>query len=131
MSIARRVLPSRLELNRRDGSETLAPWANVSFTTFLYASPVQTIPWCDQTGLLHFHSSVMSVSASRISVRIRARVSPRHPSRSRIRWSMSCAAAVSVAPISGEDSDLVADGRGLLARGLPPFVGREDRKSVV
>jgi len=41
MSIALRVLPSRLELKRRDGSATLAPRANVSFTTFVYASPVQ------------------------------------------------------------------------------------------
>src|SRR6185436_13851070 len=31
MSIARRVLPSRLELKRRDGSGRLAPSANVSF----------------------------------------------------------------------------------------------------
>src|SRR2546421_10168083 len=90
MSIALRVLPSKLELKRPDGSGTLAPRANVSFTTFLYASPVQTIPSCDQTGVpLHFHSSVISGSASRISARMRARVSPRHPPRSRIRWSMS------------------------------------------
>src|SRR4030095_16462565 len=44
MSIARRVLPSRLELNRRVGSGMLAPRANVSLTTLLYVSPVQTIP---------------------------------------------------------------------------------------
>src|SRR6266567_1673528 len=50
MSIALRVLPSRLELKRRDGSGRLAPRANVSFTTFVYVSPVQTIPLCDQTG---------------------------------------------------------------------------------
>src|SRR6266545_7549458 len=66
MSIALRVLPSKLELNRRDGSGMLAPRANVSFTTLVYASPVQTIPWCDQTGtpngfvgLIHLHSSVI------------------------------------------------------------------------
>src|SRR3954451_2095445 len=66
MSIARRVPPSRLELKRRDGSGTLAPRANVSFTTFLYVSPVQTIPWCDQTGtpagfvgFFHFRSSTI------------------------------------------------------------------------
>ena len=53
-------------------------------------SPVQTILWSDQTGVpIHFHSSVISGSASRISARMRARVSPHHPSRSRIRWSMS------------------------------------------
>src|SRR5687768_2399737 len=115
MSIALRVLPSRLELKRRDGSGILAPWANVSFTTFVYASPVQTIPSCDQTGLFHFHSSVISGSASRISDRMRARVSPRHPSRSRIRWSMSGEAVVSVTPPFGGDLDLVADLPGLLA----------------
>src|SRR6266496_171312 len=96
MSIALRVLPSKLELKRRDGSGILAPRANVSFTTFVYASPVQTIPPWDHTGtpegfvgLIHLHSSIISGSASRISARRRARVSPRHPPRSRIRWSMS------------------------------------------
>src|SRR4029077_17669960 len=92
MSIALRVLPSRLELKRRDGSGMLAPWANVSFTAFVYVSPVQTIPLCDQTGtpaiefdgFLHFRSSVISGSASRISARMRARVSSRHPPRSLI-----------------------------------------------
>src|SRR5207253_6408816 len=109
MSIALRVLPSKLELKRRDGSGILAPRANVSFTTFVYASPVQTIPWCDQTGVpLHFHSSVISGSASRISARMRARVSPRHPPRSRIRWSMSREACFSVAR---GDLDVVADVR--------------------
>src|SRR5438046_106299 len=111
MSIALRVLPSRLELKRRDGSGMLAPRANVSFTTFAYVSPVQTIPLCDQTGtpaiafdaFLHFRSSVISGSASRISARMRARVSSRHPLGSRIVWSM------------GGDLDLVADLRGLLA----------------
>ena len=34
MSIARRVLPCKLELKRCLGSGTAAPWANVSFTTF-------------------------------------------------------------------------------------------------
>ena len=34
-SIARRVLPSRLELKRPEGSAREAPLANVSFTTFL------------------------------------------------------------------------------------------------
>jgi hypothetical protein len=40
MSIALRVLPSKLELKRRDASGILASRANVSFTTFVYASPV-------------------------------------------------------------------------------------------
>src|SRR5687768_3699644 len=124
MSIALRVLPSKLELKRRDGSGILAPRANVSFTTFVYASPVQTIPWCDQTGVpIHFHSSVISGSASRISARMRARVSPRHPPRSRIRWSMRREAVFPVArsrllipartaPSMGGDLDLLADLRG-------------------
>src|ERR1051325_4037712 len=85
MSMARRVLPSKLELNSCEGSGRLAPWANVSFTTFVYVSPVQTIPLCDQTGIpaiefdgfRHFRSSIMSGSASRISDRMRARVSSR------------------------------------------------------
>src|SRR4051812_37961094 len=88
MSIALRVLPSKLELNRRDGSATLAPRANVSFTTSLYVSPVQTIPLCDQTGtptipfdgFFHFCSSIISGSASRISARMRASVSTRQSS---------------------------------------------------
>src|SRR5688572_33108643 len=124
MSIALRVLPSKLELKRRDGSGILAPRANVSFTTFVYASPVQTIPWCDQTGVpIHFHSSVISGSASRISARMRARVSPRHPPRSRIRWSMSREAGFPVVPAFGGDLDLVADLRGLLARDMPLAFG--------
>jgi len=85
MSIARRTLPSRLELKRRAGSGVVAPLAKVSFTAFLYASPVQTIPSCDQTGTFHFHSSVIPRSASRINARMRASVSPRHPPSSRMR----------------------------------------------
>jgi hypothetical protein len=135
MSIALRVLPSKLELKRRDGSGILAPRANVSFTTFVYASPVQTFPWCDQTGVpIHFHSSVISGSASRISARMRASVSPRHPPRSRIRWSMSREAGFPVArsrllipartaPSMGGDLDLVADLRGLLPRDVPLTFG--------
>src|SRR5688572_30732383 len=83
MSIALRVLPSRLELKRREGSGSLAPWANVSFTAFLYVSPVQTIPSCDQTGtptipfdgFFHLRSSIILGSASRIRFRMRSRVS--------------------------------------------------------
>src|SRR5688572_10764968 len=101
MSIARRVLPCKLELKRCDGSETAAPWANVSFTTFWYTSPVHTIPSCDQTGTSHFHSSSTAASASRISARIRASVSPRHPATSTIRWSMSSEAGCPVATTVG------------------------------
>jgi hypothetical protein len=43
-SIARLVLPSRLELKRPDGSSSAAPLEKVIFTTFLYVSPVQINP---------------------------------------------------------------------------------------
>src|SRR5438093_2744290 len=60
-SMARLVLPSRLELKRPDGSANEAPLAKVIFTTFLYVSPVQMIPACDHTGTpRHFHSSTIS-----------------------------------------------------------------------
>ncbi len=42
-SMARLVLPSRLELKRPEGSSNEAPLAKVIFTTFLYVSPVQII----------------------------------------------------------------------------------------
>src|SRR6476661_5271703 len=124
MSIALRVLPSRLELKRRDGSGMLAPRANVSLTTFVYISPVQTIPLCDQTGtpaipfdgFLHLRSSVISGSASRISARMRARVPSRHPAS---RTSRDREAGFPAAPAFGEDVDLLADLRGLLARDAP------------
>ena len=45
-----RVLPSRLGLNRPEGSSNNAPLAKVIFTTFLYVSPVQIMPACDHTG---------------------------------------------------------------------------------
>src|ERR1051326_2859280 len=83
MSIARLTLPSRLELNRREGSFNAAPLANVILTTFLYVSPVQTMPSWDQTGVpgcvgfTHFHSSTMSGSASCMSLRTFASVCPR------------------------------------------------------
>src|SRR4051812_33774048 len=44
MSMARLTFPSRLELNRPEGSFNAAPFANVILTTLLYVSPVQTIP---------------------------------------------------------------------------------------
>src|SRR5947199_8293264 len=82
MSIARRTFPSRLELNRPAGSFSDAPLAKVSFTTFLYDSPVQMMPSCDQIGVpIHFHSSTTSGSASLMSLRILLRVSPRQSQR--------------------------------------------------
>src|SRR6185369_15578202 len=82
--------PSRLELKRRAGSFREAPLAKVSFTTFLYDSPVQMMPSCDQTGVpglvgfTHFHSSTTSGSAFLMSVRIRLRVFPRQSPSSTI-----------------------------------------------
>src|SRR4029077_8125526 len=98
MSIARRTLPSRLELKRRAGSFRDAPLAKVSFTTLLYDSPVQMMPPCDQTGvpglvaLTHFHSSTTSGSACLMSLRILVRVSPRQSPSSAILFEMSCEA---------------------------------------
>src|SRR3954453_16716198 len=77
MSMARLVLPSRLELKRPEGSSNEAPLAKVIFTTFLYVSPVQMIPSWYQVGTpLHFHSSTTSGSACLTSSRTRASVSP-------------------------------------------------------
>src|SRR6476620_5310952 len=74
--MARRVLPSRLELKRPDGSSNEAPLAKVIFTTALYVSPVQMMPACSHTGTpLHFHSSTTSGSACLMRVRTSARVS--------------------------------------------------------
>src|SRR5215510_10238828 len=77
-SMARLVLPSRLELKRPDGSSSAAPFEKVIFTTFLYVSPVQINPSCDHTGTpLHFHSSTTSGSACLINVRSRESILPR------------------------------------------------------
>src|SRR5882724_7973078 len=95
MSIARRTFPSRLELKRRAGSFRDAPLAKVSFTTFLYDSPVQMMPSCDQIGMpglfgfTHFHSSTTSGSASLMSLRILLRVFPRQSPSSAILFEMS------------------------------------------
>src|SRR2546422_9243795 len=51
MSIARRALPSSLELKRPAGSFIDAPLGNVSFTTFLSVSPVQMLAACDRNRL--------------------------------------------------------------------------------
>src|SRR6266478_8245103 len=77
-SMARLVLPSRLELKMPEGSSNEAPLAKVIFTTFLYVSPVQIIPVCDHTGTpRHFHSSITSGSACLMRIRTRASVSLR------------------------------------------------------
>src|SRR5205823_6533609 len=84
-----------------------------------------------------FHSSVTSESASRISARMRDRATPRHPPRSRIRWSMSWEAGFPVAcsrllvpagivPSIGSPSGTFI-GWASLARGLAfaPAFGRD------
>src|SRR5262249_35039151 len=89
-SMARLVLPSRLELKRPEGSSSEAPLAKVIFTTFLYVSPVQIIPACDHTGTpLHFHSSITSGSACLMRIRIKASISPRQSLSSLILASIS------------------------------------------
>src|SRR3989441_10560197 len=88
--MARLALPSRLELKRPEGSFREAPLAKVIFTTFLYVSPVQISPLCDQTGVpLHFHSSATSGSACLMRIRTRASVSPRQSLSSLILASIS------------------------------------------
>src|SRR5436309_8903876 len=89
-SMARLVLPARLELKRPEGSFREAPLAKVIFTTLLYVSPVQLSPLGDQTGVpLHFHSSATSGSACLMSIRTRASVSPRQSPSSLILASIS------------------------------------------
>src|SRR6185503_10478058 len=83
MSMARLTFPSRLELNKPEGSFNAAPFANVSLKVFLYVSPVQMIPLHDQTGtpgdvaLAHFHSSSISGAVPRIIMRTCASIFPR------------------------------------------------------
>src|SRR5215469_8941388 len=78
ISMARRVLPSRLELKRPEGSFSAAPLAKVILTWFLYVSPVQTMPAWEKTGVpIHFHSSTISGSASCMISRTFASVFPR------------------------------------------------------
>src|SRR5690349_8745977 len=92
MSMARRTLPSRLELNSFDGSSSAAPLAKVSFTTALYDSPVQMMPSCSHTGTpRHFHVSTTSGSACLMSARTWPSVLPRQSPSSLIRPSISLA----------------------------------------
>jgi hypothetical protein len=63
------LAPVNLKLNRPEGSFNAAPLAKVILTTFLYISPVQTMPRWEKTGvpgdvaLAHFHPSTISGSA--------------------------------------------------------------------
>src|SRR5882672_5626931 len=93
MSMARLTLPSRLELNRPEGSFNAAPLANVILTTFLYVSPVQTMPPWEKTGVpIHFHSSTISGSASCMIPRTFASIFPRQSPSSLIFSSMNAEA---------------------------------------
>src|SRR5262244_2613906 len=93
MSMARLVFPARPELNRPEGSFNAAPFANVILTTFLYVSPVQTMPPWDQTGVpLHFHSSAISGSAWCTILRTFASVFPRQSPSSLILSSINAEA---------------------------------------
>src|SRR5579859_1792180 len=77
-SIARHTLPAKPALKSLSGSGRLAPWAKVSFTLSLWALPTAIIPSRDHTGLpIHFHSSMISWSASRMVLRTLASVLPR------------------------------------------------------
>src|SRR5580704_13976020 len=77
-SMARHWLPPRPALKNLSGSGRCAPLAKVSFTLSLWALPTAMIPSRDQTGLpIHFHSSMISGSASRMVLRTVASVLPR------------------------------------------------------
>src|SRR4051812_39281124 len=77
-SMARRWLPSSPALNSFLGSEICAPLSKVSFTLPLWALATAMMPAFSQTGLpIHFHSSVMSGSASSMALRTAANVLPR------------------------------------------------------
>src|SRR6202790_1101632 len=89
-SIARQALPPRPALKSLSGSGRLAPWAKVSFTLSLWAFPTAMIPSRDHTGLpIHFHSSMISRSASRMLLRMLANVLPRQSVSFAINWSIN------------------------------------------
>src|SRR6267143_5258076 len=88
-SIARVFLASSPALKSLCGSGRLAPWKKFIFTFPLKAPTATTSPSWDQTAVSHFHSSVISGSASRMILRSLAIVLPRQSASSAIRWSMS------------------------------------------
>src|SRR6266481_4928123 len=88
-SIARHALPPRPALKSLSGSGRLAPWEKVSFTLSLCALPTAIIPSRNHTGLpIHFHSSMISRSASRMFLRTLASVFPRQSVSPAISWSI-------------------------------------------
>src|SRR5947207_6185710 len=88
-SIARHVLPPKPALKSLSVSGRLAPWAKVSFTLSLWALPTAIIPSRDHTGLpIHFHSSIISPSASTMLLRMLASVLLRQSVSPAISWSI-------------------------------------------
>src|SRR5271169_1268221 len=88
-SIARHLLPPRPALKSLTGSGRLAPFEKVSFTLSLWALATAIIPSRDHTGLpIHFHSSMISRSASRMLLRMLASVLPRQSVSPAISWSI-------------------------------------------
>src|SRR5580693_2757911 len=89
-SIARHVLPPKPALKSLSGSGRFAPWEKVIFTLSLWALATAIIPSRDHTGLpIHFHSSMISPSASRMLLRMLANVLPRQSVSPAISWSIS------------------------------------------
>src|SRR5580658_3424833 len=109
MSMARLTFPSRLELNRPEGSSNAAPLANVILTTLLYVSPVQTIPAWEKTGVpIHFHSSTISGSALWMMSRTFASIFPRQSPSCLIFSSMIAEAdSIGILPVQLSCSQLI------------------------
>src|SRR5262247_392362 len=97
-SIARHTPPSPA-LKSLSGSGRLAPYAKVSFTFPLWALPTAKIPSRDHTGLpIHFHSSIISRSASRMLLRMLANVLPRQSVSPAISRSMRSDGSIGPSP---------------------------------
>src|SRR5262249_47217382 len=119
-SIARLWLPSRPALNSLSGSGSLAPWSKVTFTLPLWGLATAMIPSRDHTGLpIHFHSSTISASASRMALRTVANVLLRQSVSPAINWSMRsegvmrCRASLFQ---SARDSPLADDDEAVIPR---------------
>src|SRR5205085_11055410 len=94
--------------------------------------PVQMIPSCDQTGVVHFHSSTTPGSAALTRARSRESISPRQSPRAAIFASMSADGepaevvftAVCVADLLAFDgfaARTALRARGTLEVGMGPF----------
>src|SRR5262249_22928846 len=124
-SIARQALPARPALKSLSGSGRKAPLEKVSFTLSLWALPTAIIPSRDHTGLpIHFHSSMISGSTSRMALRTLASVLPRQPGSPAISWSI-CSDGF-IGPLS---SKKVVERHGLSTSTIPRGAIREERHS--